>query len=456
MPWQKTGNIKGPIGETGQAAFTLSTQDFEIPPVGETVEVGAENTDWVAIGEWVYIGISEEDCIAFQVTDKTVSSVTLLNSPSSVGIPGPPGEVGRDGVPAYTNTIQDFTVPEVGQTVDVEVGNTDWIAVGEVLWVAEAGGTGIAGTLEVQSKTDTSLTLVNSPILIGPTGPAGEAATIEVGETITLVPGVVATVENVGTPQAAIFNFGIPEGIKGDKGDKGDVGDVGPPSFADAPSDGIAYGRQDAAWTKTVKLSGDTMTGNLIATGFFAKGGGWCGVSNQVNPGWYLASGNDYRYDGLTLFKLDATDRLKIRYHNASGTSVFDADLFDTYHSNIQSRGDLSIAVGATLTNRGQWWIESGATVSWKGGSNFSVWSGAQGTFENGSHLYITNNQGIAASSWSIFTLRITASASGCKPGLAFHDSPLSNAAVLYYEGANGKFRYMDSSGALHELANAF
>jgi hypothetical protein len=66
------------------------------------------------------------------------------------------------------------------------------------------------------------------------------------------------------------------------------------------------------------------------------------------------------------------------------------------------------------------------------------------------------NNHGIASTSWSIFTLCITSSVSGAKPGISFHDQAYANAAVLFYEGANGKFRYMDSAGALHELANAF
>lgn len=43
----------------------------------------------------------------------------------------------------------------------------------------------------------------------------GEAATIEVGTVTTLPPGSPATVQNVGTPNAAIFDFAIPEGEAG-------------------------------------------------------------------------------------------------------------------------------------------------------------------------------------------------------------------------------------------------
>lgn len=52
----------------------------------------------------------------------------------------------------------------------------------------------------------------------GAPGPAGTAATIRVGTTTTLPAGSKATVENVGTDSAAILNFGIPKGDKGDPG----------------------------------------------------------------------------------------------------------------------------------------------------------------------------------------------------------------------------------------------
>jgi microcystin-dependent protein len=64
----------------------------------------------------------------------------------------------------------------------------------------------------------------------GTPGPAGPAATTNVGVTTTLPAGSQATVTNVGTESDAILDFGIPEGdqgVKGDKGDQGDKGDTG-------------------------------------------------------------------------------------------------------------------------------------------------------------------------------------------------------------------------------------
>ena len=56
----------------------------------------------------------------------------------------------------------------------------------------------------------------------------GAAGTVEVGTTTTGAAGTNASVENVGTGNAAILNFTIPRGDKGDKGDKGDTGSTGP------------------------------------------------------------------------------------------------------------------------------------------------------------------------------------------------------------------------------------
>jgi hypothetical protein len=72
--------------------------------------------------------------------------------------------------------------------------------------------------------------------LVGPKGETGErglrgeegtAATVSVGVVSNIAPGSEPVVENVGTPNSAIFNFAIPQGLTGAKGDKGDRGDKG-------------------------------------------------------------------------------------------------------------------------------------------------------------------------------------------------------------------------------------
>lgn len=61
-------------------------------------------------------------------------------------------------------------------------------------------------------------------------GPAGDAATIEIVDTITLDPGEGAKVENIGDKQNARFKFSIPRGAKGNTGDAAtiEIGTVKP------------------------------------------------------------------------------------------------------------------------------------------------------------------------------------------------------------------------------------
>ena len=77
------------------------------------------------------------------------------------------------------------------------------------------------------------------PGVDGKDGQDGAAATISVGTTSTLPAGSSATVTNSGTSSAAVFDFGIP------KGDKGDTGATGPDGYSP---------------TATVTKSGDTAT----------------------------------------------------------------------------------------------------------------------------------------------------------------------------------------------------
>ena len=67
-------------------------------------------------------------------------------------------------------------------------------------------------------------TVIAQAGVTGPTGAAGTAATVSVGTVSTLTPGSPATVTNTGTSQAAVLNFGIPQGIQGAAGTGGGSG----------------------------------------------------------------------------------------------------------------------------------------------------------------------------------------------------------------------------------------
>ena len=67
--------------------------------------------------------------------------------------------------------------------------------------------------------------LCDKPGGSGEDGEDGKAATIQVGTTTTGAPGSEAKVTNVGTENAAVFNFEIPEGEKGEDGTGVEVGE---------------------------------------------------------------------------------------------------------------------------------------------------------------------------------------------------------------------------------------
>jgi microcystin-dependent protein len=78
------------------------------------------------------------------------------------GSQGPAGAQGNPGVNACTTNVGSFTIPPVGQTVQVTMTDASWIVIGQMLVVSTAGGSANAsGTLQVTAKTGNLVTLLN-------------------------------------------------------------------------------------------------------------------------------------------------------------------------------------------------------------------------------------------------------------------------------------------------------
>lgn len=102
---------------------------------------------------------------------------------------------------------------------------------------------------------------------IGPTGPAGAAATVEVG---TVTSGPTPSFNNVGTPTNAIFDVVLA---------KGDTGATGPSgTITSASASGLAAGA-----TPTVTLGG-TPSARTMAFGIPAGAQGVQGIQGEVGP----------------------------------------------------------------------------------------------------------------------------------------------------------------------------
>ncbi|CAB4121417.1 hypothetical protein UFOVP11_11 [uncultured Caudovirales phage] len=98
----------------------------------------------------------------------------------------------------------------------------------------------------------------------GNTGATGTAATIAVGSTNTLPSGSSAVVSNSGTSSSAVFNFGIPQGIQGIQGIQGVKGDTGNTGATGA---GVATGGTTGqALTKSSNTDYDTAWNTVLKT----------------------------------------------------------------------------------------------------------------------------------------------------------------------------------------------
>jgi hypothetical protein len=79
----------------------------------------------------------------------------------SIGPIGNTGPVGPPGPAAATTTVSSLTVPNTGATTTVTVGDASWVTVGQMIYIANAGGSSLAGALQVTAKNGNILTLLN-------------------------------------------------------------------------------------------------------------------------------------------------------------------------------------------------------------------------------------------------------------------------------------------------------
>ena len=189
----------------------------------------------------------------------------------------------------------------------------------------------VLGSLSVEVEGSNSTlalsVLATAPAVLsvelGTPGAQGPAATIAVGTTTTLSPGAAATVVNAGTSSAAVFNFGIPAGLKGDTGNTGATGtaatiSVGSTTTGAAGSSASVTnsGTSSAAvFNFTIPRGDKGDTGNTGATG--ATGAVGPGVATGGTTGQFLskASGTNYDTTWATIVPGD-------RYLTSSTTSL--------------------------------------------------------------------------------------------------------------------------------------
>lgn len=195
----KLKNTGGPIGPQGPKGDTGSTG-----PQGPKGDTGATGPQGPA-GPKGDTGQQGEQGPKGDKGD-TGAAATITVGATTTGPAGSNASVVNSGTSSAA--ILDFTIPQGAKGDKGDKGDT-----------GEQGPQGDQGPQGSQGpKGDTGDT--------GPTGPAGSAATITVGTTTTGNPGTNASVTNSGTSSAAVFNFTIPRGNTGATGPQGPDGDA--------------------------------------------------------------------------------------------------------------------------------------------------------------------------------------------------------------------------------------
>jgi hypothetical protein len=189
----------------------------------------------------------------------------------------------------------------------------------------------------------------------GATGATGSAATIAAGTTTTLSPGASATVANAGTSSAAVFNFGIPAGVKGDKGDTGDAGATGATGATGAKGDKGDKGDTGDTGPAGIEVDATAPVDTTILWADTSEPGDMViPVGGTTGQALVKVSGSDYDTDWASVAPFTAPVGSSL---GTSGTIDLDMAVLDGTYQMISLSGDPTFttsnrAAGRTVTLR--------------------------------------------------------------------------------------------------------
>jgi len=175
----------------------------------------------------------------------------------------------------------------------------------------------VLGTLSV-TVAETTGTLSVSVLATAPAvlsmelGTPGPSPTITVGTTTTLAPGSPATVTDVGTALAAVFDFGIPQGTQGTQGIQGIQGPAGATGVIAATSP-LAY--NSGTQTVSIDLSAyATLESPTFTTRIFTPA-----IRNLLNTDLVVDAYNDTGAGTHFLHNFNANDGRLLLATNGGG-----------------------------------------------------------------------------------------------------------------------------------------
>jgi len=168
----------------GLSAYSQTTASFVQPAVGSTVTVSLLNSQWLAVGQNIFIETGG-DYIVSSLPSSTTATLTnsgaTINAAPATSIPtsstvASSGATGQTGQGAYTQTTASFVQPAVNAAVTVTMQSTAWLAVDAYVSIYSGGNYQVASIVDGMNATLTNL---------GSQGSASVGATIASGQDVT-------------------------------------------------------------------------------------------------------------------------------------------------------------------------------------------------------------------------------------------------------------------------------
>ena len=289
--WIDCGNIQGPKGDKGDTGPQgLRGIQGEKGATGERGETGPQGAKGEKGDAFTYADFTQEQLAALKGPKGDKGDAGAKGDTGERGPQGLQGATGATGAAGTAATIKVGTVStgNAGSAVSVtNSGTSSEVILNFVIPKGDKGDQGQQGEQGLQG-------------LPGPQGPqgiqgaTGAAATIKVGTVTTGAAGTAAKVVNSGTTSAAVLDFTIPQGAKGEKGEQGTV--------------------DSGALSGYLPLTGGTVTGGITAPNFQTE----TAAANYFQCRKFRGEGDANSYYHAVDFGYSGHDSVDFYEYNAS------------------------------------------------------------------------------------------------------------------------------------------
>jgi hypothetical protein len=186
----------GAPGANGVNGYSVTTSNFTVPSIGSTVSVPVNNSSDFVVGQYV-ISTGPANFIVTAIGTTTSLTLKFLGNPNDVA----PGTVialgstitsaGQVGGNAWTTNTTQFTIPNVGSNVTVNLADARWMEVGQNVVFGGPATFKVVSTNVTVTPNTAVLTFLGYIGDLAPTGVISSGTGVSPSGTQTLTPSVV-------------------------------------------------------------------------------------------------------------------------------------------------------------------------------------------------------------------------------------------------------------------------